>query len=106
MHLRGGKCDGGTVLSKEAIARMQEDRIGKVYGGTTGDSTLAGYGLGWWVDRTHQGDFADTGAYGAVPWLDLSRGYAAFIILESDAATGTLLRLATAPILEGLFDSL
>ncbi len=105
MHLRGGLCDGGRVLSKNAVAGMQEDRIQEEYGGTTGDATLAGYGLGWWIDRTNPGVFADTGAYGAMPWLDLPRGYAAFLVLEADAGTGTDLRIATKPLLDQVFDT-
>jgi CubicO group peptidase (beta-lactamase class C family) len=106
MHLRGGTCGENRVLSEAAVSRMQEDRIAKAYNGSTFDMTLAGYGLGWWIDRENPGVFADTGAYGAMPWLDLPRGYAAFLVLEADAATGTALRQATKPVLDAVFDAL
>jgi CubicO group peptidase (beta-lactamase class C family) len=49
MHLRDGQCDGGRVLSPEALDRLHADRIGDVYGGSAGPDT--GYGMGWWIDR-------------------------------------------------------
>jgi CubicO group peptidase (beta-lactamase class C family) len=105
MHLRRGMCDGNRVLSEAAVARMKQDRIGPAYGGMTPDPTLAGYGLGWWVDRTHVGVVSDPGAYGAVPWLDDGRGYGAFILVEDTAVRGGQLRLQVQPLLESLFDA-
>ena len=49
-----------------------------------------GYGMGWWVDRA-SGRINDPGAYGSVPWLDLEDGYGAYLIVESDTATGVQL---------------
>jgi CubicO group peptidase (beta-lactamase class C family) len=85
MHLRGGRCGSNQVLSQAALDRMHADRIGPAYGGSAGDNT--GYGMGWWVDRV-TGRITDPGAYGAVPWLDLADGYGAYLVVESDAATG------------------
>ena len=85
MHLRGGRCDGGQVLSPEAIDRLHADRIGDVYDGSAGPGT--GYGMGWWVDR-ETGRRSDPGAYGAVPWLDLEDGYGAYLVIEADSGTG------------------
>jgi hypothetical protein len=70
-----------------------------------GSNALEGYGLGWWIDRNHDGVFADPGAYGAFPWLDLPRGYAVFIILEADAGTGAQLWAKVKPELAAAFDS-
>lgn len=106
MHLRKGICSGGRVLSEAAVARMQKDRIGEAYGGSTPDPTLAGYGLGWWVSRDQPGYVADPGAYGAMPWLDLGRGYGVMIILEADATLGAQLRVAVKPVLDQIFDAL
>lgn len=119
MHLRGGECDGNRVLSDKSVARMREDRILEKYNGTTtnivgaatgGDAgapsgALDGYGMGWWIDRVNKGVFADPGAYGAFPWLDLPRDYAAFLALESDAGTGAQLWVAVKPALDAVFDS-
>lgn len=85
MHLRGGRCDGGQVLSQAALDRMHADRIGPVYDGSALPGT--GYGMGWWVDRD-TGRISDAGAYGSVPWLDLDDGYGAYLVIEADSGTG------------------
>ncbi|HEX7668284.1 MAG TPA: serine hydrolase domain-containing protein, partial [Polyangiaceae bacterium] len=105
MHLRGGLCGKTRVLSEKAVARMQEDRIEEKYGGTTGNTVLAGYGMGWWIDRTNAGVFADPGAYGAIPWLDLSRDYAAFLVIEAGADVGANLFATVKPTLDDVFDA-
>lgn len=106
MHLRGGLCGDTQALSEEAVDRMQVDRILEVYGGTTGaGGALEGYGLGWWIDRENPGVFMDPGAYGAVPWLDTERGYAAFIAMEASAALGVQLALEAKPALDAVFDA-
>jgi CubicO group peptidase (beta-lactamase class C family) len=104
MHLRDGQCDGGRVLSAESVARMRADRIGEVYGGSTIDPTMQGYGFGWWVDRGDRNVVSDGGAYGSMPWLDVGRGYGAMIILEGQATQGVMLRLEARPILESILD--
>jgi CubicO group peptidase (beta-lactamase class C family) len=92
MHLRGGLCGETEVLSEESVARMQADRILEVYDGSTGvGGSMAGYGLGWWIDRTNEGVVTDPGAYGSVAWLDVPRGYGAFIAIEGEAAQGVVL---------------
>lgn len=85
MHLRDGRCDGGRVLTPEAVDRLHADRIGEVYDGAAGPGT--GYGMGWWIDR-ETGRRSDPGAYGAVPWLDLDDGYGAYLVIEADSGTG------------------
>lgn len=104
MHLREGTCGDERVLSAEAVARMQEDRIGQVYDGTSVDPTLPGYGLGWFRDRTRH-VVGDAGAYGAMPWLDVDRGYGAMFILEDEAIVGVQMRLALQPLIEALIDA-
>jgi CubicO group peptidase (beta-lactamase class C family) len=104
MHLREGTCGEERVLSAEAVARMQEDRIGEVYGGESIDPTLPGYGLGWFRDRSRH-VVADAGAWGAMPWLDVDRGYGAMLLLEDQALNGVLMRLEVQPLLEELIDA-
>lgn len=101
MHLRDGKCDDQQVLSKAAVERMREDRIAKAYNGSTGGKALAGYGMGWWVDREQPGVVVDPGAYGAVAYLDVGRGYGAFIAVED--GSGDALYQATRPALDAQF---
>ncbi len=113
MHLRGGTCGANRVLSDAAVARMRVDRILQVYGGSTAGQTgrtnggggFDGYGLGWWIDRVHPGVFADPGLYGAFPWLDVPRGYGAFLAVESDGNVGGQLYAAVKPILDAAFDA-
>jgi len=115
MHLRGGECDVGRVLSESSATRMRFDRILEAYSGSTagqagrtagGDSgAFAGYGLGWWIDREHPGVFADPGLYGSFPWLDLPRGYGAIIALEADGTLGAQLWASAKPALDRVFDA-
>lgn len=86
MLLRGGTCDGGRVLSEAAVRRMREDRLAQ-WGGSTG-AGFEGYGFGWWIDRRNPALAIDPGAYGAVPWIDEKRGYAALVALEATDAVG------------------
>ena len=79
-------CDGGQVLSPEALDAMHADRVAAAYGGDTFDADT-GYGMGWWVDRP-TGRISDGGAYGSVPWLDLDDGYGAYLVIEADSGTG------------------
>jgi CubicO group peptidase (beta-lactamase class C family) len=114
MHLRGGSCANGRVLSEEAVARMQVDRILEEYNGSTagmagtanGGMGLEGYGLGWWIDRVHVGVFADPGVYGAFPWLDLRRQYGGFLVLEADGSTGAALWASVKALADHQFDQL
>jgi CubicO group peptidase (beta-lactamase class C family) len=119
MHLRGGLCDGGRVLSQASVARMQVDRILETYGGSTagqsgrtaggsgatGGGALEGYGMGWWIDRAHPGVFADPGLYGAFPWIDVPRGYGALVAIEADGDAGAELWSTVKPALDQAFDS-
>jgi CubicO group peptidase (beta-lactamase class C family) len=106
MHLRGGMCGDTPALSQEAVERMRVDRILEEYGGTTGaGGPLEGYGLAWWIDRANPGVFMDPGAYGAIPWLDVGRGYGAFIALEATSELGVELALQAKPALDAIFDA-
>jgi CubicO group peptidase (beta-lactamase class C family) len=104
MHLRGGLCGDTRVLSEEAVARMQEDRIAEAYDGSTGVEGMQGYGLGWWIDRDSPGVVMDPGLYGGRAWLDNNRGYAAFIVIEADETLGNALRDEVKPLLDAMFD--
>jgi len=85
MHLRDGRCGETPVLSAAAVERMHTDRIAEVYGGTAPGGR--GYGMGWWIDR-ESGRLDDNGAFGTVPWLDVDRGFGAYLVIEADVFTG------------------
>jgi CubicO group peptidase (beta-lactamase class C family) len=106
MQLRGGVCPNGRVMSEQAVARMQTDRIGEVYGGVSIDPRFEGYGFGWWVSRTEPGVVSDGGAYGATPWLDVERGYGVMVILEASAMTTGNLYGTLKPIVDRIFDAM
>lgn len=103
MHLHGGMCDGGRVLSDAAVRRMHEDRIAS-YGGSTGNALFDGYGLGWWVDRENPALTVDPGAFGAFPWIDEERGYAGFFAIEATSAYGAELFARTYPLVTEAID--
>jgi CubicO group peptidase (beta-lactamase class C family) len=86
MHLRGGMCDGGRVLSEESVARAHADRVAESYGENAG--LQPGYGLGWWVNREN-GIVSDGGAYGSLPWLDVDAGYGAYLVIEASSGLGS-----------------
>ena len=103
MHLRGGTCDGGRVLSEEAVRRMRVDRLA-AWGGSTG-AGFEGYGFGWWIDRENPALAIDPGAYGAVPWIDEERGYAAFLALEATDSVGLQLFGRVLPLANAAIDA-
>ena len=103
MHLRGGECDGGRVLSEAAVRRMHTDRIA-TYGGVTGTG-FEGYGFGWWVDRDQPSLIIDPGAYGAYAWLDEERGYGVFFALEANTGVGTELFVRLLPLVTAAIDA-
>lgn len=103
MHLRGGECADGRVLSEAAVRRMHSDRIAS-YGGSTG-AAFEGYGFGWWVDRDQPSLVIDPGAYGAYAWLDEERGYGAFFALEADTGLGTELFVRLLPLVTAAVDA-
>ena len=45
------------------------------------------------------------GAFGAVPWIDVGRGYGAMIIFEADTQFSMLAFRRLRPVLEAAFDA-
>jgi CubicO group peptidase (beta-lactamase class C family) len=86
MHLNEGRCGDVQVISEADARRMRVD-IGTALGSgewLTGGGR--GYGLGWWVPPVAEGEtpmhFQDPGAFGSVSWIDIGRGYGAFVALS------------------------
>ena len=100
MHLRGGRCGDTQVLSTEAVERMHTDRLASTYDGDTGVEDKAGYGLGWWVTTEDPSVIEDGGAFGSVPWLDLSDGYGVYLLVEDQARTGARLAERIRPLID------
>lgn len=113
MHLREGRCEGGQVLSPESVKRMHTDRVVAAYdadlsigSGTEGPQSFGGYGLGWWVGYEQPDYIEDGGAFGAVPWLDLGRGYGAYVVVERTSRVGRDLARQIRPEIEAQIDRL
>jgi len=95
MHLRDGMCGDEQVLSTESLDRMHEDRIARVYGGSSefidadGNPTgeVWGYGMGFGFDR-EAGRPSAASPFGQQVWLDLDEGYGALLLLEASWANG------------------
>jgi len=103
MHLRGGLCGNNRVLSEAAVRQLHADRIAQAYDGTAGANN--GYGMGWWVDRTNPSLIFDPGAYGSTGWLDESRAYGAFLVIEATSDLGAALRARTIGLLDEAVDA-
>lgn len=78
MHLRGGVCDGGEVMSSTLVERLQLDRTS----GLPGNFTDFSYGMGWWISQTMPGVVMDPGLYGSIGWLDTERGIGGFVAVD------------------------
>lgn len=94
MHMRSGQCGDTRVLSEEAVAQMQTDRVA-AYGGMPGEQWV-GYGLGWWIAKDY---IADGGAYGAVPAIGWRGRYGIVLLLEATTDAGWSIMGAVAPLL-------
>ncbi len=46
----------------------------------------------------------DGGAFGAEPWIDLDRGYAAFLVLEATSGQGQALMKEIRPMVDRIMD--
>ena len=101
MHLRGGRCGdvAGAVDRRRSTACTP---IGSVRPTAVRPrrTTLAGYGLGWWVDREDPGHIEDAGAFGAVPWLDLDDGYGVYVVVERTSDVGKRLAAELRPLID------
>ena len=102
VHLGDGTCDGTQVLSEASLERMRTDRIGPAYNGFSGSENYPGYGLAWFTEADGP-VISDPGAFGATPWVDRERGYAAFVLLERSYRDGVELRDRLRPMLEELY---
>lgn len=100
--LNDGVHQGQRVLSSAMIAEVLRDQIAglPVLYAPFPDARLAdfpGYGLGMFLSAAakHPGsagpEFSDPGLFGATPWIDLSLGYGAVLLIENTTLTGLAL---------------
>ncbi len=104
MQLRGGKCGDNQVIAADGPEFMQVDR-----GGELG----VPYGMGWWIDVPEDGSepflFYDPGAFGAISWLDISRGIGGYVAVDDytrrdSGAPIELVREEIIPMVQRLVD--
>lgn len=100
--LNDGMHNGTRVLSSAMVAELLRDQIAglPVRYAPFAPERLAdfpGYGLGVFISAPglHPGsagpEYSDPGLFGATPWLDLSLGYGAVLLIENTTATGLAL---------------
>ena len=104
VHLNGGYCGETQVLSEAALAEMRIDR-----GGVVAEDPVP-YGMGWWIDTDNPGVYDDPGAFGAVSFLDVERGFGGYVAIDDytriDAdAPARLVRRDIIPLLRSAFDA-
>ena len=104
VHLNGGYCGETQVLSEAALAEMRIDR-----GGVVAEDPVP-YGMGWWIDIDNPGVYDDPGAFGAVSFLDVERGFGGYVAIDDytriDAdAPASLVRRDIIPLLQSAFDA-
>ena len=84
MHLNDGTCGENRIMAESQAQRMRID-VGTEVGSREWANYGRGYGLGWWVPPAEDGAeptlFDDPGAFGSISWIDLERGYGAFVAL-------------------------
>ena len=103
IHLNGGFCGDQQVLSQAAIERMRVDR-----GSVVSMSHIA-YGMGWWIASDNPGVYDDTGAFGAISFIDIEHGIGGYIAIddysrEDSGAPVTLVRQTIIPLIQGIID--
>ncbi|HEY7270476.1 MAG TPA: serine hydrolase domain-containing protein [Dehalococcoidia bacterium] len=91
MHLANGVFRGRRVLSEEACLEMRRDQLHGVPFAPTVLKPQVGYGLTWWFDEVDASrraiQLSVPGGLGAIPWINLDRGYLAFLLLRKDMAS-------------------
>jgi CubicO group peptidase (beta-lactamase class C family) len=108
LHLAHGIHEGRRVLSPALVAEMQRPN-GASFANPIPDAEFHGYGMGWWFDVVG-GDgqpriISDAGAWGAYPWMDLQRHYAAFLFVRKTLARGAMLYRNIRPLIERALDA-
>ena len=102
MILNDGKYNGKLVLSKEAIAEMQKNRITQdvIITYIPDEAKGWGYGYGQWTMDNATGDtrsdqISSAGLFGSFPWVNNRKHYAAFLLTFNINTNGRKEKYAT-----------
>ena len=106
LHLNGGLHEDRRILSQHLVQEMQRSN-GSVFVNPLVQIKPHGYGLGWWFDAVDaEGQatvISNPGAWGAYPWIDLRRGYGAFLFVRKRLDEGVAIQREVQPIVERAF---
>jgi len=111
MHLRRGTFGAKRVLSDSAIIEMQKDHVKGLpfLRPPTASKPEAGYGLTWWFDEVDAGKSATqisvSGAWGAIPWINLSYQYGAFLLTFDQLANSVPVWEEIVPLIHQALDA-
>ncbi|XOV90485.1 MAG: serine hydrolase domain-containing protein [Pseudomonadota bacterium] len=107
MHLAGGVHEGDQFLSASLVESMQQPN-GSAFKNPIKETPFFGYGMGWWFDVVdNQGRplvISDAGTWGAYPWIDRQRRYAAFLFVRSTLAAGSAIVHEVRPVIEKILE--
>lgn len=97
----GGTRFGVRLLSPEAVAAMETDRVGTLPAAYSPIPSVPGYGIGVWIEPRPGGTIVSSpGAFGVFPLIDRSRCYRAVLFQNSSFAKAASQMLAIRPELE------
>ncbi len=109
MHLAGGTFRGERVLSEAAVLEMQQDHVDDLPFLSDPDKAEVGYGLAWWFDEVEPGgaptQISVPGLFGSIPWIDLSRGYGAFLLTFDRLSNSVLVWEEVVPLIRAALDA-
>nr|WP_240155189.1 serine hydrolase domain-containing protein [Chitinophaga sp. Cy-1792] len=96
MILNKGQFEGKQILSKEALAAMQANRISQevTIAYSPAEAGQFGYGYGEWVMKDHT--VTSPGLFGSFPWVNNDAQYAGFLMtfyLDSDGRHARMVEL-------------
>jgi CubicO group peptidase (beta-lactamase class C family) len=107
LHLAGGRHGGKRILDYSLVKAMQSPS-GARFRNPVPQTTAYGYGMGWWFDQVGTAGrpmiISDPGAWGAYPWIDLRRRYAAFLFVRKRLDDGVALQRTLRPLIEAGLD--
>ena len=103
-HLRGGWCGGNRILSIDGVEKLQTNRA---------EEFRRNYGMGWRISYSTDKTpylYWDPGAFGAVAWIDTSRGIGGYMAIDdydtsSSSAAINLLIFEVIPLIESVVDA-
>jgi CubicO group peptidase (beta-lactamase class C family) len=103
MHLEGGLFGGRRVLSEASVLEMRRDQLHGVPFTSAVQKREYGYGLTWWFDEVDaQGEaiqLSVPGGLGAIPWINVQRRYAAFLLIRKTLAASVAVYESILPLI-------